>query len=123
MLGRNRPMVAILILFFALILSTGGMGMLFQAFVLWHVVEWLIFATRSIGAAERPATGGRSLWRQIRGTRRGFLALHLGGVLVVLATILIWTYGFGKTGPVGWIVAADSFYYWTIMHVTVSFQH
>jgi len=123
MLGRNQPLVAVLILFCALILSTGGVGMLFQAFVLWHVVEWFIFATRSITAAERPTTERLSPWRWMRGTRRGFLVLHLGGAFVVLSTILIWTYGFGKTGPLAWVVGADSFYYWTIMHVTVSFEH
>jgi hypothetical protein len=60
---------------------------------------------------------------RVKGTRRGFLALHLGLSAVVFVLMLVWAYAHHRSAasPL-WVVASgEAFFYWTIFHVTVSF--
>ena len=57
----------------------------------------------------------------MRTTRGGFIALHTGLVLAVFAAIAVNYYVFGLNSWLDLVVGADSFYYWTIFHVTLSF--
>ncbi len=92
----------------------------FNVVVLMHFVSWFLFARHRLAQhpPPRPPTG---LWAWLRTTVPGFTWLHLGlaGLVVVLVAWSTW--GFGKSGPLEAIVGSKAFYYWTIMHVTLSF--
>jgi hypothetical protein len=51
---------------------------------------------------------------------RGFKTLHIA-VVVLMAVGLVWTLALGQTHSLAWLLAPESFLYWTIMHITVSF--
>ena len=120
---RHKPMAVVYLLFFSVIGAGVGLGSgsLLAAIVLWHVIEWFLFGTRQ--ATRNEGTGGSpTTWLgRVRGTRRGFLTLHLGLSAVVFVLMLVWAYGQGRTGPLTPVVSSNAFYYWTIMHVTLSF--
>jgi len=93
----------------------------FNAVVLMHFVGWYIFGRRMLARRpppEPPRAGG---WKWMRTTPLGFTWLHLGLTGVVIALVALSTYGFGKTDALELIVGSKSFYYWTIIHVTLSF--
>lgn len=77
-------------------------------------------ARAAAGAREatRPQPG---TWKWMRTTRTGFTWLHLGLAAIVVLLVAWSTYVDGKSGPLEAIVGSKSFYYWTIMHVTLSF--
>jgi hypothetical protein len=120
--GRHRPMAAVYGLLF-LVVFTGaaiGSGALLASIVLWHVIEWLLFATRQAAQAEATRPAPTTWLGRAKGTRRGFLALHLGLAAVVFLLMVVWAYG-GRSSVLTPVVSQNAFYYWTIMHVTVSF--
>ncbi len=93
----------------------------FNAVVLMHFVAWYIFGRRSL-AKRPPAVAPRKWsWTWMRTTVAGFTFLHLSLAVVVVALVGVSTYAFGKAGPLEMIVGSKVFYYWTIMHVTLSF--
>lgn len=92
----------------------------FNAVVLMHFVGWYLFGRHSL-ASRPPAEPPRTLWKWMRTTRTGFTVLHLGLAAVFVALSVVSTYAFGKTGVLEAIVGTKSFYFWTIMHVTLSF--
>jgi len=57
----------------------------------------------------------------MRTTVKGFKTLHIGMVVVLMAIGLVWTIGPHQTVALKWLLAPESFLYWTIMHITVSF--
>ena len=57
----------------------------------------------------------------MRTTRRGFITLHIGLAVVVALLIAVNVYGYGRQGPLDLILGSKGFYYWTVMHVTLSF--
>jgi hypothetical protein len=122
-LRRSRPMLAVYGLFLAVLVSGAVSGTLLEAIVLWHVLEWLFFSVHQIGAREAagsaPAPSG--FLARVKGTRRGFLALHLGLAALVFLGMVVWVYVDGKTGWLTHVVGPEAFYYWTIAHVTMSF--
>ncbi len=89
--------------------------------ITFHVVAWYIFAVYQFKRFP-PKTPPRSRWLQMRTTVKGFKALHIGMVAVLMLIGLIWTLFLPESAPVlGWLLAPESFLYWTIMHITVSF--
>jgi hypothetical protein len=93
----------------------------FNAVVLMHFVAWYIFGRNSLARrvpADPPRTGS---WKWMRTTRAGFTWLHLGLAVIVVGLVAYSTYANGKSGALEQIVGSRSFYYWTIMHVTLSF--
>lgn len=92
----------------------------FNAVVLMHFVGWYLFGRNSL-AARPPAEPPKTLWKWMRTTRTGFTVLHLSLAAVFVILSAISTYAFGKTGVLEAIVGTKSFYFWTIMHVTLSF--
>lgn len=92
----------------------------FNAVVLMHFVGWYIFARVSMQRrpAAQPPTG---VWQWMRQTKRGFTVLHIGLAVAVTLLVAVSVYVFGKSGPLELIVGSKSFYYWTILHVTLSF--
>lgn len=92
----------------------------FNAVVLMHFVGWYIFA-RHIIDLRPPAQPPRSVWAWMRSTKPGFATLHLGLAALVLALLAVSTYAFGKQDFIELVIGSKVFFYWTIMHVTLSF--
>lgn len=123
-LRRDRPIWVVYLgiaLAIALAAPLGGRS---YSIVLLHVAAWWVFATAGLvrfGRREGLRTLG--LWTWLRRSQRGFQALHVGLTIVFIGLALLWQYGFdGAPGHVlGAVGDPDAFYYWTIMHVTVSF--
>lgn len=90
-----------------------------QIVVLMHFVGWYLFALHQIG--RRVPAAPRSIWQSMRTTRAGFMTLHLGLAALVAMLMVIDVYGFGRTTWLNAVVGSQSFYYWTIAHVTLSF--
>lgn len=88
--------------------------------ILFHVVAWYIFAAYQF-AKHPPKTPPQGWWRWMRTSVRGFKTLHIGMVVVLMAVGLAWTLAWGQTTSLAWLLAPESFLYWTIMHITVSF--
>lgn len=88
--------------------------------ILFHVVAWYIFALHQLKRYP-PKTPPTGLWLWMRTTVAGFRTLHIGMVLVLMAIGLVWTIALGQTHYLTWLLAPESFLYWTIMHITVSF--
>jgi hypothetical protein len=57
----------------------------------------------------------------MRTTPEGFKTLHLGLIGLMLVIGALWTFAFGNTVYLGWMISPVAFYYWTIIHITVSF--
>jgi hypothetical protein len=57
----------------------------------------------------------------MRTTLPGFRTLHIGMAVVLMAIGLVWTLPLDQTHYLKWLLAPESFLYWTIMHITVSF--
>jgi hypothetical protein len=126
-LRRHAPMATIYGVFLTVLLAGAFAGSVLEAVVLWHVLEWFLFGTQQAGQRERaraaagPQFAPMGWLARAKGTRRGFLALHLGLSAAVFVVMLVWAYVHHRTGPLGAVVSPAAFYYWTICHVTVSF--
>ena len=51
----------------------------------------------------------------------GFQALHIGAAAILLVLILINHYVFASEGILNLLFSSNAFYYWTVIHVTISF--
>lgn len=117
----HRPILKVFLIAMGIILIALVSGpWTFNAVVLMHFVAWYIFA-RNMLDKRPPAQPPRDLWAWMRQSKHGFTCFHLGLALVAVVAVAISTYVFGKTGTLEFIVGSKSFYYWTIMHVTLSF--
>ena len=121
-LAEHRPLVVVLGGLYAVLM--GGFALTGRAYavVAVHVMVWFVFALRRLGAPAGPRPRPFT-WRWMRGTRAGFAAMH-GGVLgAVIAAAGVWAFGLGNAGEpaiFGMLLSRESFPYWTIMHVTLS---
>ncbi len=89
--------------------------------ITFHVVAWYIFAVYQFRRFP-PKTPPRSRWLWMRTSVKGFKTLHIGMVAVLMLIGLVWTLFLPESAPVlAWLLAPESFLYWTIMHITVSF--
>lgn len=89
--------------------------------ITFHVVAWYIFAVYQFKRFP-PKTPPQSRWLKMRTTVKGFKTLHIGMVAVLMLIGLVWTLFLPESAPVlAWLLAPESFLYWTIMHITVSF--
>ncbi|HKQ46623.1 MAG TPA: hypothetical protein VJZ71_00975 [Phycisphaerae bacterium] len=88
--------------------------------ILFHVVAWYIFAAYQF-AKHPPKAPSQGWWTWMRTSVRGFKTLHIGMVVVLMAIGLVWTIGLDRTSSLAWLLAPESFLYWTILHITVSF--
>lgn len=95
-----------------------------RTIVLLHVIGWWVFATAMLAQRGRN-TGPRTLgvWGWMRSTQYGFQTLH--GVLALVFLVLLVVYFHNRVTlgdtALAWFLERDAFYYWTVMHVTVSF--
>lgn len=120
-LGQHRPLIVVLAGLY--LVMVGGFALTGRAYavVAVHVMIWFVFALRRMPAhGPRPP---RFTWRWVRGTRAGFTALHAGVFAAVVAAAGLWAFGLGNAEEpaiFGAILSRESFPYWTIMHVTLS---
>lgn len=117
----HRPILTVFLISTGIILVALGTGpWTFNFVVLMHFVAWYLFGRYMIDKRppKEPVTG---LWNKIRRTKKGFTIFHLGlaGLFIVLVAIEV--YVFGKNGYMEPVIGSKSFFYWTIMHVTLSF--
>lgn len=92
----------------------------FYALILFHVVAWYVFASYQF-KKHPPKEPPKGLWLWMRTTLSGFRTLHIGMALVLMAVGFVWTISYGQHPSFYWLLAPESFLYWTIMHITVSF--
>lgn len=97
------------------ILGSAGLNLI----ILVHVTAWLVFAFHQLG--KRPAPPTMNPWIWARSTPTGFLVLHLGMALVVLILMGCRVHVWGHGGLGGALLTKTSFYYWSIMHICMSF--
>jgi len=117
----HRPILAVFLISVVIILVALISGpWTFNVVVLMHFVGWYFFALFLIDR-HPPQAPTRGWWAWLRTTRHGFMTLHLGLAALVTVLIAISVYGFGKNCWLEAIVGSKNFYYWTIMHVTLSF--
>lgn len=92
----------------------------FYALILFHVVAWYIFASYQF-SRNPPKVQPKGWWQWMRSTPAGFKTLHIGMAAILMAIGLVWTLALNLTPSLDWLLAPESFLYWTIMHITVSF--
>jgi hypothetical protein len=117
----HRPILTVFMVSTGIILIALCSGpWTFNFVVLMHFVAWYLFGRYSLGSRP-PQTPVKGWWEWMRRTKTGFTVLHLGlaAIVVVLAGVETWV--FGKQSPMEAIIGSKSFFYWTIMHVTLSF--
>ncbi len=78
-------------------------------------------AAANAARASTPPAPRTGLWLWMRTTRPGFTFLHLGLAAIVIVLVALSNYAFGKQDVLEQIVGSKVFFYWTIMHVTLSF--
>jgi len=117
----HRPIVAIQIVSLGIVLIALLTGpWTFNIVVLMHFVGWYFFALFLINRYP-PKEPPKGVWQWMRTTRPGFMTLHLGLAALVTLLIAVDMYHFGKQSWLDVVVGSKNFYYWTIMHVTLSF--
>jgi len=118
----HRPILMVFLIATGIILIALVSGpWTFNFVVLMHFVAWYLFGRNSLAKHEPAEPPARFTWKWMRTTVAGFTFLHLGLTVVVIALVATSTYAFGKTDILELIVGSKVFYYWTIMHVTLSF--
>jgi hypothetical protein len=95
-----------------------------HSIVLLHVAAWWVFSSVTFarfGKRGGPKELGLFAW--MRRTQAGFQTLHVVLTLVVVGVAFLWVYrsGMADASPLAWIAKREYFYYWTVLHVTVSF--
>jgi hypothetical protein len=119
LLAAHAPLLVVYAGLLAVLLLGGLLGSAgFNLIILLHVTAWLVFVRHRLRA--RPAAA-RGAWAWLRGTPSGFLALHLGvaaGILVLMAVrVHVWE----RAGWASQLLAASSFPYWSLMHISIAF--
>jgi hypothetical protein len=94
------------------------------AIVILHVASWYVFTVRQLASRPSGITASTFSWSWLRSTVPGFTVLHAGSAVLFLVGGAVWAYGFGNDpalAPFAILLAPESFPFWTIAHVTVSF--
>ena len=124
-LRAHAPIVRVFAASFALIAVGLLLGLRSHTIILLHVSAWYVFSVRQLQkrpAPPPPPTPGT--WAWIRATPGGFTFLHAGLAVLMVVAAGVWSYGFRQDPHLlGFKVFLDSnsFAYWTIVHVSVSF--
>lgn len=120
--SENRPVFLVLISASVLFLISPLLGVwTFHLLILTHFVGWYLYASRSLSAIPKQSHRSDGLWRWFRGSVKGFRTLHVGIAALFLALILI-SYLFpDRLAFLNIMVNSKAFYYWNLIHVTISF--
>ncbi|MGE3181302.1 MAG: hypothetical protein AB7N71_06705 [Phycisphaerae bacterium] len=117
----HRPILTVFLISTGIILVALATGpWTFNFVVLMHFVAWYLFGRHMI-AKRPPKEPVVGVWNKIRRTKTGFTVFHLGLAALFVVLVAIEVYVFGKNGYMEPIIGSKSFFYWTIMHVTLSF--
>jgi len=120
LLRRHAPLFR---LFCGVVLMLGVAMVIAQrpyAIILLHVSVWYVFTCRML-AARPPSQPPADWWGWMRTTVAGFRVLHVGMALALIGLGVFWMYAIGGGTWLRYFLSAESFLYWTIMHITVSF--
>jgi hypothetical protein len=124
-LARNRPILLVYLGIYAVLMAGIALTGRVYAIVTLHVVAWYVFTIYQLARRPAPPVPPRPFtWPWMRGTVAGFNFLHLGLAAVVIAAAAVWAYAFGNSyrqDALRVLLSRESFPYWTILHVTVSF--
>lgn len=119
---ENKPILLVLIYTALIILVSPLVGhWTYNLLILSHFVGWYFFASRRLEALPKQATLQDGLWKWVRGSVIGFQRLHLGLAAVFFVILLVNHYFLPDTGVVSLLFGGSAFYYWTVIHVTISF--
>lgn len=118
----NRPVFLVLISASLLFLVSPILGVwTFHLLILTHFVGWYLYASRRMAALPKQSHWRDGLWRWFRGSVAGFRTLHVSVAVLFFMLILI-SYLFpDKLISLNLIVNSKAFYYWNLIHVTISF--
>ncbi|PWT83251.1 MAG: hypothetical protein C5B44_00880 [Acidobacteria bacterium] len=118
----NKPVLLVLLYTSLIILASPLLGAwIFNLLILSHFVGWYFFASRRLAGLPRQSAREDGLWRWFRGSVTGFQRLHLGTAAIILVLIFINYVFLSGTGIINTLFSANAFYYWTVIHVTISF--
>jgi hypothetical protein len=96
----------------------------FYVIVSLHIVLWWVFAGRNLAKAPAPSPRPRPLtWAWVRRTPLGFHAFHgavLAAIVLAAAVYALAYRNDASVRPLYWLTGKDCFYYWTLVHVTLS---
>ncbi len=117
----NRPIFLVLVSASLIFLASPILGVwTFHLLILTHFVGWYLFASRRFAALPKQRTLNDGLWKWIRGSVVGFQTLHVGVAILFFALILI-SFLFPSLTLLTVMVNSKAFYYWNLIHVTISF--
>ena len=118
----NKPILLVLIYTAVIILASPLVGpWTYNLLILSHFVGWYFFASRRLETIPKQATPQDGLWTWVRSSVNGFQSLHLGLAAVFFVILLVNHYLLPATGVVSLVLDGNAFYYWTVIHVTISF--
>lgn len=119
---ENKPILLVLIYTALIILISPLVGpWTYNLLILSHFVGWYFYASRRLEAIPKPATPRDGLWKWVRGSVSGFQSLHLGLAAVFFVILLVNHYLLFETSIISLFLGGNAFYYWTVIHVTISF--
>jgi hypothetical protein len=118
----NQPILLVLLYSVLLILLSPVLGVwIYNLLILSHFVGWYFYASRRLASTPRQSARGEGLWKWFRGSTAGFQRLHLGIAAAFLILILFNYFFLTDRGILSMLFSANAFYYWTVIHVTISF--
>jgi hypothetical protein len=98
----------------------------FYVIVSLHIVLWWVWAGRNVARASKPVPRPAPFtWAWVRRTPVGFHTFHAGVLVLVVGAAAVWAFGW-RNDPsmtaLRLLSGKDVFYYWTLVHVTVSWM-
>lgn len=119
--AMDKAILLVLIYTSLIILASPVVGpWTYNLLILSHFVGWYFYASRRLETLPKQAALEDGLWKWFRGSVKGFQWLHLGAAAVFLILILINHFVLAKTGVLETLFNSTAFYYWTVIHVTIS---
>jgi len=118
----NKPILLVLFYSVLIILLSPLIGAwIYNLLILSHFVGWYFYFSRRLGTIPKQSSRDDGLWKWFRGSTAGFQLLHLGAAAAIFIIILINYFFLPDRSIIGTLFSANAFYYWTVIHVTISF--
>lgn len=120
--SQNRPVFLVLISASLMFLVSPLLGVwTFHLLILSHFVGWYLFASRRLATLPKQSHWRDGTWKWFRGSVAGFRTLHVSLALLFLILILMSYLLPVKLTFLNIMVNSKAFYYWNLIHVTISF--
>lgn len=118
----SRPVFLVLISASVIFLVSPVLGVwTFHVLIMTHFVGWYLYASRGLAALPKQSRWKDGPWRWLRGSVAGFRTLHVGVAALFFVLILITHLFPGELPPLNLVVNSKAFYYWNLIHITISF--